>query len=79
MEPPSLRPPHRPRTLTAAKLSQELAETEGLCRLYRQARWLTADGILRGRLEGLAAEEARSSQTIRAILAKMDSNVTDLQ
>jgi hypothetical protein len=72
-------PARRPGTLTAAKLSQELAETEDLYTLYRQARWLTADGILRGRLEGLAAEEARSSQTIRAILAKMDSYVTDLQ
>jgi hypothetical protein len=29
-------------------------------------------------LEGLAADEARGAQTIRAILAGMDSYVTDL-
>ena len=70
-------PAHRLGTLTATKLIQDLAETEDLYTLYRQARWLTADGILRGRLEGLAAEEARSSQTIRRILGTMDSYVTD--
>jgi hypothetical protein len=70
-------PAHRLGTLTATKLIQDLAETEDLYTLYRQARWLTADGMLRGRLEGLAAEEARSSQTIRRILGTMDSYVTD--
>ena len=70
-------PAHRPGTLTATKLIQDLAETEDLYTLYRQARWLTADGILRGRLEELAAQEARSSQAIRGILARMDSYVTD--
>jgi len=70
-------PAHRLGTLTATKLIQDLAETEDLYTLYRQARWLTADGILRGRLEGLAAQEARSSQTIRRILGTMDSYVTD--
>ena len=70
-------PARRPGTLTATKLIQDLAEAEDLYTLYRQARWLTADGILRGRLEGLAAEEERSSQTIRGILARMDSHVTD--
>ncbi|HSB73345.1 MAG TPA: hypothetical protein VLT62_28805 [Candidatus Methylomirabilis sp.] len=70
-------PARRPGTLTATKLIQDLAETEDLYTLYRQARWLTADGILRGSLEGLAAEEVRSSQTIRRILGTMDSYVTD--
>jgi hypothetical protein len=70
-------PARRLGTLTATKLIQDLAEVEDLYTLYRQARWLTSDEILRGRLEGLAAEEARSSQTIRRILGTMDSNVTD--
>jgi len=70
-------PLRRPGTLTATKLIQDLVELDDLYALYRQARWLTADGALRGRLEGLAAEEARSSQTIRGILARMDSYVTD--
>jgi hypothetical protein len=68
----------RPGTLTATKLIRDLEETEDLYTLYRQARWLTSDGILRGRLEGLAEDEARGSQTIRGILARMDSYVTDL-
>jgi hypothetical protein len=67
----------RPGTLTASKLSLDLAETEELYALYRQARWLTSDGILREKLEGLAKKEARSSHTIRGILARMDSYVTD--
>jgi hypothetical protein len=33
---------------------------------------------LRGKLEGLPADEANGSQTIRAILARMDRYVTDL-
>jgi len=70
-------PPRRPGTLTATKLIQDLAEVENLYTLYRQARWLTPDKILRDTLEGLAAEEARSSQTIRRILGTMDSYVTD--
>jgi len=70
-------PPRRPGTLTATKLIQDLTELDDLYALYRQARWLTPDAALRGRLEGLAAEEARSSQTIRGILARMDSYVTD--
>src|SRR5574342_1101556 len=41
-------PARRPGTLTVAKLIQDLAETEDLYTLYRQAGWLTADGILRG-------------------------------
>jgi hypothetical protein len=74
---PAAAPAHRPGTLTATKLIQDLAETEDLYTLYRQARWLTSDEILRGRLEGLAGEEARSSQTIRRIIGTMDSHVTD--
>jgi hypothetical protein len=70
-------PPRRPGTSTVTKLIQDLAELDELYALYRQARWLTADGALRARLEGLAAEETRSSQTIRGILARMDSHVTD--
>lgn len=70
-------PSRRSGTLTATKLMRDLAELDDLYALYRQARWLTADGVLRDRLEGLAAEEARSSQTIRGILARMDSYVTD--
>jgi hypothetical protein len=70
-------PPRRVGTLTATKLIQDLAETEDLYTLYRQARWLTPDKILRDTLEGMAAEEDRSSQTIRRILGAMDSYVTD--
>ncbi|HSB80513.1 MAG TPA: hypothetical protein VLM91_17165 [Candidatus Methylomirabilis sp.] len=68
----------RPGTLTATKLIRDLEETENLYTLYRQARWLTSDGILREKLEGLAKKEARASQTIRGILARMDTYVTDL-
>lgn len=75
--PAAASPSRRPGALTATKLIRDLAELDDLYALYRQARWLTADGALRGRLEGLAAEEARSSQTIRGILARMDSYVTD--
>jgi hypothetical protein len=71
-------PARRPGTLTATKLIRDLEETEALAALYRQASRLTSDGIHRGKLEGLAAEGARGSQTIRAILARMDSYVTDL-
>jgi hypothetical protein len=69
----------RPGTLTATKLTRDLEETENLYRLYRQARWLTSDRILREKLEGLAKKEARGSQTIRGILARMDGYVTDLE
>jgi hypothetical protein len=71
-------PARRPGTLTATKLIQDLEETENLYALYRQAGRLTSDMILRGRLDEFAANEARGSQTIRAILARMDSHVTDL-
>jgi hypothetical protein len=71
-------PARRPGTLTATKLIRDLEETENLDALYRQASRLTSDIILRGKLEGLAADEARGSQSIRAILARMDSYVTDL-
>ncbi len=71
-------PARRPGTLTATKLIRDLEETEDLSALYRQASRLTSDGILRSKLEGLAADEARGSQTIRGILATMDSYVTDL-
>ena len=71
-------PTRRPGKLTATKLIRDLEETEDLDALYRQASRLTSDGILRGKLEGLAADEARGSQSIRAILARMDSYVTDL-
>ncbi|RPI05117.1 MAG: hypothetical protein EHM71_12980 [Zetaproteobacteria bacterium] len=67
----------RPGMLTAAKLIQDLAETEDLYALYRKARWLTPDTILRDMLEGMAAAENHSSQTIRRILGTMDSYVTD--
>jgi len=70
-------PARRPGTLTATKLIQDLAEVEDLYTLYRQARWLTPDTILRDALEGMAEEEDRSSQTIRRILGTMDSYVTD--
>jgi len=70
-------PARRLGTLTASKLIQDLADTEELYTLYRQARWLTPDKILRDTLEGMAAEEDRSSQTIRRILGAMDSYVTD--
>jgi hypothetical protein len=55
-----------------------LGETEDLHALYLQAGRLTSDVTLLGKLEGLAADEARGSQTIRAILARMESYVTDL-
>ena len=71
-------PARRSGTLTATKLIRDLEESEDLHALYRQAGRLTSDGTLRHKLEGLAADEARGSQTIRAILARMDSNVTDL-
>ncbi len=70
-------PLRRPGILTATKLMQDLGELEDVYALYRQARWLGTNEVLRGRLEGLAAEEARSSQTIRGVLARMDSYVTD--
>lgn len=72
-------PARRSGTLTATKLIRDLEETEDLHALYLEAGRLTLDVILRGRLEGLAADEARGSRTIRGILATMDSNVTDLQ
>ena len=68
----------RPGTLTATKLIRDLDETEDLSTLYRRARWLTSDGLVRGKLEEMAAREGRSSRTIRGILARMDSYVTDL-
>jgi hypothetical protein len=71
-------PARRAGALTATKLIRDLEETENLYALYRQASRLTSNGILRGKLEGLAADEARGSQTIRGILAGMDSYVTDL-
>jgi hypothetical protein len=66
----------RPGTLTATKLIRDLAETENLAALYRQAGQLTSEGSFRGKLEGLSAEEG-SSWTIRGILARMDSYGTD--
>jgi len=75
---PAASPARRPGTLTANKLIHDLEETEDLYALYRQASRLTSDGILRVKLEGLAAEEALGAQTIRGILARMDSYVTDL-
>jgi hypothetical protein len=71
-------PARRPGRLTATKLIRDLEETEDLSALYRQASRLTSDESLRGKLEELAAEEARGAQTIRGILARMDSYVTDL-
>ena len=65
------------RGLTATKLIQDLEETENLGAMYRQAGRLTSDAIRRGRLEGLATDEAHGSQTIRAILVRMYSYVTD--
>ena len=70
-------PAHRLGTLTATKLIQDLADVEDLYTLYRQARWLTPDKILRDTLGGMAAEEDRSSHTIRRILGTMDNYVTD--
>ncbi len=72
-------PARRPGTLTATKLGRDLEETEDLHALYLRAGRLASDGILRHTLEGLAADEARGSRTIRGILAAMDSYVTDLQ
>ena len=74
---PTASPAHRPGSLTATKLIQDLVEVEDLYTLYRQARWLTPDTILRDTLEGMAAEADHSSQTIRRILGTMDSYVTD--
>ena len=71
-------PTRRPGTLTVTKLIRDLDETEDLYALYRQAGRLTSDVSLRGKLEELAADEARGSQTIRGILATLDSYVTDL-
>jgi hypothetical protein len=71
-------PARRPGTLTATKLIQDLEETENLGALYRQAGRLTSDAALRGKIDEFTADEARGSQTIRAILARMDSYVTDL-
>ncbi len=71
-------PERRPGTPTATKLIQDLDETEDLYALYRRAGCLTADGLLRGKLEDMAAGEGHSSRTIRRILAWMDSYVTDL-
>jgi hypothetical protein len=70
-------PAQRLGTLTATKLLQDLAEVEDLYALYRQARWLTPDKIVRDTLEAMAAEEDRSSHTIRRIVCAMDSYVTD--
>ncbi len=70
-------PAHRLGALTATKLIQDLAEVEELYTLYRQARWLTPDTMLRDTLEGMAAEEDRSAHAIRRILGTMDSYVTD--
>ena len=72
-------PARRPGTRTATKLIRDLEETENLYALYRQASRLTSDMILRGKLEGLAGDQASGSQSIRAILGRMDSYVTDLQ
>ena len=71
-------PARRPGTLTATKLIQDLEETENLYAMYRQAGRLTSDVSLRGTMDGFAADEALASQTIRAILDRMDSYVTDL-
>jgi len=71
-------PACRPGTQTVTKLIRDLEETEDLAALYWQASRLTPNVILRGKLEGLAAEEGRSSRTIRGILATMDSYVMDL-
>lgn len=70
-------PARRPGALTATKLIQDLVEVEELYTLYRQARWLTPNTMLRDTLEGMAAEKDRSSRTIRGILGTMDSYVTD--
>ena len=72
-------PARRPGTLTATKLIGDLEETDDLRAQYLEAGRLTSDGILRGILDKLAADEARGSRTIRGILATMDSYVTDLQ
>ena len=70
-------PACRPGMLTATKLIQDLEETENLYAMYRQAGRLTSDATLRGKMDECAADEARGSQTIRGILARMDSYVTD--
>ena len=70
-------PARRIGTLTATKLIQDLAEVEELYTLYRQARWLTQDTVLRDTLEAMAAEEGRSAHAIRRIIGTMDSYVTD--
>ena len=71
-------PARRPGTLTAPKLIRDLEETEDLRTQYQEASRLTSDMTLRHRLEGLAADEARGARTIRGILARLDSYVTDL-
>ena len=75
--PAAASPARRPGTLTATKLIRDLEETEDLHALYLQAGRLATDRTLRRTLEGLAADEARGSRTIRGILATVDSYVTD--
>jgi hypothetical protein len=70
-------PVPRSGTLTVSKLIQDLEAIEDMGTLYRQARQLTADALLRGTLDGLAAEEERNAHTLRGIVTRMDSYVTD--
>ena len=72
-------PAPRSGRLTAPKLIQDLEETEDLRARYLRASRRTSDLTLRHTLEGLAADEARGAQTIRGILATLDSYVTDVQ
>jgi len=71
-------PAPRPGTLTATKLIRDLEETEDLAALYRQARQLTSDGIFRGKLEELAAEEETQLANHPRDPGTMDSYVMDL-
>jgi hypothetical protein len=69
----------RPGALTATKLGLDLDDMEDLGSLYRRAGTVTSNAILHEKLKALAEHEAATPQTIRGILSRMDSYVTDRQ
>jgi len=69
----------RPGTLTATKLGLDLNDMEDLGSLYRRAGTAAPNPVLHEKLRALAEAEAATSQTIRGILGRMDSYVTDQQ
>jgi hypothetical protein len=72
-------PASRPGALTATKLGLDLNEIDDLDALYWRACAVTSNPMLRDKLESLADGEAATSKTIRGILGRMDSYVTDRQ